>query len=305
VNGLLPTSSTINSALQAMQQRSTMKALITGAQGMLAADLIPCLQARGYEIIAHSHSKLDITDESAVRDAIADTNPTIIFNCAAYTKVDQAENEQASAEAVNGLGVKNLCLACRDHHISLVHFSTDYVFDSTQETPHTIHDIPNPINAYGHSKRLGEEYILDILSNFYLVRTSWLFGLGGRNFVETILDLGRKRGTVSVVTNETGCPTWTKHLAQAVAELVEQRCYGIYHVTNSEPTTWYNFAAEIFRLSSMNVAMTAITSADLGRPAKRPSNSILDPHPLPQVLGRQMPSWKEALREYLTLRRPP
>jgi dTDP-4-dehydrorhamnose reductase len=142
-----------------------------------------------------------------------------------------------------------------------------------------------------------------MLSKFYIVRTSGLFGLAGRNFVDNIISLGKEHGEVFVVTDEKGCPTWTRHLAQAVVGLVDNERYGIYHVANSGETTWYGFATEIFRLSGMDVKMTAITAADFARPAKRPSNSVLAPDPLPQVLGRQMPHWREALEEYLNLRK--
>ena len=280
-----------------------MRVLVVGAGGMLAEDLVPLLRDRGHEVLALSEVELDITDETALGEAANNFSPTTIFNCAAYTLVDQAEKEEILAGAVNGLGVRNLCLVCKEHDIPLVHFSTDYVFDGTKETPYTIHDNPNPIGAYGRSKLLGEQYLLDMLSKFYLLRTSWLFGLSGRNFVEAMLDLGQRQGWVRVVQDERGCPTWTKHLAQAAADLAEKESYGIYHVTNSGVTTWYDFAAEIFRLSSMDVAMTPITAAELDRPARRPANSILDPHPLPQVLGREMPTWQEALREYLELRK--
>ena len=270
---------------------------------MLATDLIPCLKERGYDVLALSEQELDITDEGAVGKAAADFCPDIVFNCAAYTNVDQAEKEQALADAVNGFAVRNLCLACREHDITLVHFSTDYVFDGTKKGPYTIHDVTNPINSYGRSKRLGERYITDMMSQFYILRTSWLFGLSGNNFIEAMINVGKTQGRASVVTDQRGCPTWTKHLAQAAVELAGKDRYGIYHVTNCGATTWYDFAAEIFRLCGMDVHMTPITSADLPRPAKRPSNSVLDPDPLPQVLGRQMPHWREALEEYLNLRK--
>jgi dTDP-4-dehydrorhamnose reductase len=270
---------------------------------MLATDLVPCLKEGGYEALALSEQELDITDEGAVGKAVTDSHPDIVFNCAAYTNVDQAEKEQALADAVNGFAIRNLCLACREHEITLVHFSTDYVFDGTKKAPYTIHDVTNPINAYGRSKRLGERYITDMLSQFYILRTSWLFGLSDKNFVETMLNLGKSQGRASVVTDEKGCPTWTKHLAQAAVELIDKDRCGVYHVTNSGGTSWFDFAAEIFQLSGIDVHMTRISAADLSRPAKRPANSILDPNPLPQVLGRQMPHWGEALEEYLNLRK--
>ena len=280
-----------------------MKALVTGSAGMLAKDLIPYLSKKGYEVLAPPEDKLDITSLQVVRTAADGFKPDIIINCAAYTKVDEAETQEHLAFVVNGLAVQNLCMLCQERDIPLVHFSTDYVFDGTKPTPYTINDETNPINAYGRSKLLGEKYILWLLSKFYLIRTSWLFGLHGKNFIETMLELGQKQKQVSVVTDQKGCPTWTRHLAETTIALVETGRYGIYHVTNSEPTTWFDFTREIFRLSGINTEVLPITSEQFPRPAKRPQNSVLDLFPLKEVLGKEMPSWKEALKDYLAQRK--
>jgi len=279
-----------------------MKVLVTGAGGMLAEDLVPCLLERGHETVALVHDELDVTDLEIIGAAVSNLGPELVINCAAYTKVDEAETEDYRALMVNGFGVHNLCLICQERDIPLVHFSTDYVFDGTKASPYTIYDAPNPINAYGRSKLLGEKYILWLLSRFYLVRTSWLFGLHGKNFVETMLEFGQGQKHASVINDQRGCPTWTHHLAQAVVTLIETGRYGVYHITNSEPTTWFDFAREIFRLSDVDIEVWPTSSDKLPRPAKRPQNSVLDPFPLPEVLGRQMPSWREALKEYLGLR---
>ena len=279
-----------------------MRVLVTGAGGMLAKDLISCLLERGYEILSLLHNDLDITDLGAVRATLDGYEPELVINCAAYNKVDEAEEEEPLALSVNGLGVQNVCLACQEIDTPLVHFSTDYIFDGTKESPYTIYDEPNPISAYGRSKLLGEKYLLWLLSRFYLVRTSWLFGHYGSNFIETMLGLGRKDKQISVVKDQKGCPTWTYHLAQAVVGLIETERYGIYHITNSELTTWFDFAREIFRLSGRDIEVLPVTSDRFPRPARRPRNSVLDPFPLPEVLGREMPSWREALKEYLERR---
>ena len=166
-----------------------MRVLVAGAAGMLARDLVPCLQKRGHDAVAPPENDLDITRLEAIRRWTGSARPDVVINCAAYTKVDQAENEEHLANIINGLAVQNLCLACQEADIPLVHFSTDYVFDGTKEGPYTIYDHPNPINAYGRTKLLGEKYVLWLLKRFYLVRTSWLFGIHGPNFIETMLNL--------------------------------------------------------------------------------------------------------------------
>jgi dTDP-4-dehydrorhamnose reductase len=285
-----------------MGGKNGMTVLVTGAGGMLAKDLLPCLLERGYQILALGHEKLDITDLGAVRATADSCESEFIVNCAAYTKVDEAEEEEHQALMVNSFGVQNLCLVCQEKDIPLVHFSTDYVFDGTKEGPYTICDEPNPLSVYGRSKLLGEKYIRGALNKFYLIRTSWLFGVHGRNFIETMLELGEGGKQISVVNDQRGCPTWTHHLAQKVVALIETGRYGICHITNSEPTTWFDFSKEIFRLSGMDMEVLPATSEEFPRPAKRPQNSVLDPFPLPQFLGGEMPSWREALKEYLKQR---
>ncbi len=280
-----------------------MKVLVTGAAGMLARDLIPCLQKQGHEPLAPPENDLDITRIDAIRRHTGTFRPDVIINCAAYTKVDQAEREEPLANLINGSAVQNLCLVCQEADIPLVHFSTDYVFDGTKAGPYAIFDHPNPINAYGRSKLLGEQYVLWLLHKFYLVRTSWLFGMHGANFVETMLNLANKQKQVSVVNDQRGCPTWTQHLSEAVVSLIESGRYGVYHAANSGPTTWFDYAREIFRLAGTGTEVLPITSGQFPTAATRPKNSVLDPSPLKEVTGRDMPPWKEALKQYLVERR--
>lgn len=280
-----------------------MKVLVAGSAGMLARDLVPCLQGRGHEVAAPPESDLDITCLDAVRRWTAERHPDVLVNCAAYTRVDQAEKEEGLARIINGLAVQNLCLACQEADIPLVHFSTDYVFDGAKPGPYTIHDAPNPINAYGRTKLLGESYVLWLLGKFYLVRTSWLFGRHGPNFIETMLGLAARQKQVSVVNDQRGCPTWTKHLAEAVVSLIESGRYGLYHATNTGPTTWYEYAREVFRLAGTGTEVRPIATDQFPTAAVRPRNSVLDPFPLPQVTGREMPPWQEAVRLYLEQRK--
>ena len=280
-----------------------MRVLVTGAAGMLARDLVPSLQKRGHKASAPPESDLDITDIAAIRRWASNSSPEVIINCAAYTKVDQAEREEPVATVINGLAVQNLCLVCQEADIPLVHFSTDYVFDGNKAGPYTIYDHPNPVNAYGRTKLLGEKYVLWLLKRFYLVRTSWLFGLHGANFIEAMLNLAKKQQQVSVVDDQRGCPTWTQHLSEAVVALIESGRYGVYHATNSGPTTWHEYAREIFRLAGTGTQVLPITSDQFPTAATRPKNSVLDPFPLAEVIGRQMPTWQDALRQYLEQRK--
>jgi dTDP-4-dehydrorhamnose reductase len=279
-----------------------MRVLITGAAGMLATDLVPCLQRRGHDVVAPPENDLDITRLEAVKRWTRNGRPELVINCAAYTKVDQAEREEHLANIINGLAVQNLCLACQETDIPLVHFSTDYVFDGAKVGPYTIYDHPHPINAYGRTKLLGENYVRWLLRRFYLVRTSWLFGLHGTNFIETMLKLAGKQKQVSVVNDQRGCPTWTQHLSEAVVSLIESGRYGVYHATNSGPTTWFEYATEIFRLAGTGTEVRPITSDQFPTAATRPKNSVLDHFPLPEAIGKEMPTWQEALKQYLDLR---
>ena len=280
-----------------------MRVLVTGGSGMLARELVPCLTRAGHTAFAPTHNDLDITSLRTVRATVDLYRPDIIINCTAYTKVDQAEREERLAMLVNGLAVQNLCLACQEQNVPLVHFSSDYVFDGTKDCPYTVCDRPNPINAYGRSKLLGEEYVRWLLQKFYLVRTSWLFGLHGPNFVETMLHLAESRDQLSVVNDQRGCPTWTRHLAEATVSLVASGSYGVYHVTNSEPTTWFDYAKEVFRLSGKSTKLVPISTEQFEAAARRPKNNVLDHFPLPEVIHREMPSWRVALQEYLSLRK--
>lgn len=280
-----------------------MKVLVAGAAGMLASDLVPCLQHRGHEVVAPPESELDITHLEAIRRWTGGARPDVVINCAAYTKVDQAEHDEALANVINGLAVQNLCLACQEANTPLVHFGTDYVFDGTKNGPYAIYDHPNPINAYGRTKLLGENYVLWLLRRFYLVRTSWLFGVHGPNFIETMLRLADTHKQVSVVNDQRGCPTWTQHLSEAVVSLIESGRYGVYHATNSGPTTWFDYAREIFRLAGTGTEVRHITTDQFPTAATRPRNSVLDPFPLPEVIGREMPPWQEAVKAYLEERK--
>lgn len=276
-----------------------MKVLITGAKGMLGQDMVAEFQKRDYEVHAADHKALDITDIQAVRAAITALKPDIVVNCAAYTNVDKAESEPEIAMRVNGLGPRNLALACEATGAVLLHISTDYVFDGEKEGPYEIWDTPNPINAYGKSKLWGENYVRSLMHRYFIVRTSWLFGKGGKNFVTTMLELAKRGEPIRVVNDQRGCPTYTVDLARACADLVESGCFGIYHVTNQGATTWYEFAKEILRCAGLRVHALPITSEELPRPARRPRNSELASFPLERLLRTLPGSWTDKLVEVI------
>lgn len=276
-----------------------MRVLVTGAGGMLGRDVVEELENQGYEVIPLTHVALDITNGKVVKEAILQHKPEAVINCAAYTKVDQAEEEYQKALEVNALGVRNLALACRETGAVLVHISTDYVFDGSRQKPWGIYDQRNPLNAYGQSKYLGERFLETIAPKYFLVRTSRLFGEHGPNFVEAILKLARERETLTVVDDQWGCPTYTRDLARALADLLASGCYGVYHITNRGATTWYHFAREILAVAGLNTPVKPITSAEFPRPARRPAYSVLDPFPLEKTIGYLLPPWPDALKRYL------
>lgn len=277
-----------------------MKVLVAGAKGMLAHDLIPILR-EGHEVIAPAKEDFDITLRDRVSRAIRTSSPDLVINCAAYTQVDKAEEERGKAFLVNGIGVQNLALACQDKSIPLCHISTDYVFDGTKGTAYTPFDNTNPINVYGESKLAGEKYIEWIMNRFYILRTSWLYGKAGDNFVSTILKLSKERQELEVVDDQKGSPTSTRSLSRGISRLIESGAYGIYHFTDDTEggISWYDFAKEIVRLSGSRPRVLPTTTDRFPRPAKRPSHSVLDISLFPAVTGFKPVKWKEALKKHL------
>ncbi len=263
-----------------------IKTLILGAGGMLGTDL----QTVFPQAISFTHAELDITDKNAVFSVIDRYKPDIVINAAAYTKVDDCEENIERAFSVNGTAPGYIAAACRSTASSLVHFSTDYVFDG-EKKEYTESDKPNPINMYGASKLEGELAIARATERHYIIRTSWLFGLHGANFVETMLKLGASNPAVRVVNDQFGKPTYTKDLAQKIPEILN--CgYGIYHITNEGVCSWYEFASAIIPNA------VPCTSEEFIRRAKRPKYSVLV-----NTKIKPMRRWKEALLEYLEARK--
>ena len=278
-----------------------MRILVTGARGMLGTDLVCILEEKEHEVFATDIDELDITQLDFLRKMTEEISPDIIINCAAYTDVDKAEEEPDKAFLINGIGVQNLALVCKDLDIDLCHISTDYVFDGTKEEPYTPNDVPCPLNTYGKSKLAGEKYIQEILSKFYIIRTSWLYGKYGKNFVYTILNLAKKQKKLKVVNDQIGSPTWTMTLAQVIAKIIPTHKYGLYHATDKTESgiSWYEFAKEIVRLSGLKSEVIPVKTEEFPRPAKRPTNSVLDSATIELILDENLPSWEQSLQKFL------
>ena len=273
------------------------KILITGAGGMLAQDLVATLQT-SCAVIPRSEYDLDICNREAVHDTICSVQPDAVINCAAFTQVDECETEKDTAFAVNAGGVKNLALACHHAACRLFHISTDYVFDGTKGKPYAESDEPHPLSVYGQSKLEGERYIRDILQHYVIVRSLWLYGRGGGNFVSTIIRLAGEHREIKVVNDQKGCPTWTLHLSQAIRALLDIDAQGIYHIANQGSCTWYEYACKIVERAGGGATVTPITSAQINRPAPRPAYSVLDCSRFTRETGMALKPWDIALEEY-------
>ncbi len=280
-----------------------MKVLVTGASGMLARALLPVLREAGHEVVGLGRTELDITDPARVDRVITRERPDAVVQCAAYTAVDAAETDYPRAFEVNATATGYVAAACHRIGASFVYPSTDYVFDGRGTRPYRIDDPTDPVNAYGRSKLAGERAATQA-ERHLVVRTSWLYGEGGRNFVETMLRLGRERDRVDVVDDQVGRPTWTRTIATAIARLLEADAVGIVHVTDGgEPTSWYGFAREILASVQSADRVHPTSSAAFVRPAPRPAYSVLDLSCTETLLGAELPRWEVSLARFLEERR--
>ena len=277
-----------------------MKILITGSNGMLGHDLIEVLKDK-HELLLTTSKTLDITDGDSVMDFILKSNPDIVINSAAYTDVDGCESNPDLAYNVNGEGVKNLALACREVDCPLVHISTDYVFNGQNDRPWVEDDEIGPISIYGKSKLEGEEHIKEILEKYFIVRTAWLYGVNGRNFPRTMLELAQNHSEITVVYDEVGTPTYTPDLAKGISELIETDYYGTYHLTNSGNCSWCEFARYIFEVAYVDVNVIPVTASEFARPAPRPSYSVLENRNWVENGFEPLRNYKEAIKEYIEL----
>ena len=272
-----------------------MKILVTGADGMLGQDLCPILEDCGHEVIETDLPEIDITKPDVILDVLSSEKPDAVIHCAAYTNVDKAEEDIESARLINKTGTKNVAEVCAKLDIPIVYISTDYVFDGKSNVPYLPNSLKNPINNYGLTKSEGEDEVRKLCEKYYIVRTSWLYGHHGKNFVETMLLLANK-DELKVVDDQTGCPTWTVELSNGIAKILEEnKPYGIYHVCGSGSTTWYGFAKQIFEFSKLNVNLLPCKTEEFPRPAARPHYSVMNNDKICR-------DWKLALKDYLDLR---
>jgi dTDP-4-dehydrorhamnose reductase len=272
-----------------------MRILVTGAKGMLGTRVVAEAAGRGHDVRATDLPELDLTDARAVRDFVAGAAPDAVVNCAAYTDVDAAEDDEARATQINGDAAGHLAAAAP----YLVHVSTDYVFAGDASEPYTESDEPAPRTAYGRSKLAGERAVRAAGAQHAIVRTAWLYGAAGRNFVDTILGLAAERDTLRVVDDQRGSPTWTGHLAPVLVDIAESRGAGIFHATGDGDCTWFDLASAAVRAAGLDCAVEPCTTAEFPRPAPRPAYSVLR-----SERGVRLPAWRDGLAGHLAERVP-
>lgn len=287
-----------------------MRVLVTGAKGQLGGDVVASLRQAGHEAVGASRQgevSIDITDPASVARAMAEVRPAAVVNCAAWTAVDAAEGDADGAYSVNALGPRLLAAACAAAGAMLTHISTDFVFDGEAAAPIDEWSPTRPLGVYGASKLAGELEVRSLCPRHQIVRTAWLYGGDGPNFILTMLRLARERGELRVVDDQRGSPTWTGHLAPALVRLLELDVPGIYHLVNDGDTTWHGLAAAIVEESGLDARVHAIQTLDYPTPARRPAYSVLDCRAWRLLREPPLPPWRDGLRAYLAERatRPP
>lgn len=278
-----------------------MKILITGAGGMLGKALSSCLEAREHNVLAYPRETLDVTNYHQVHDKISSERPDLVIHAAAYTKVDQAESEPDLAYLINAYGTENMAVACNHYDVPLLYVSSDYVFSGQSDRPYRPWDQTGPLSVYGKSKLAGEQAVANHSSKFYIVRTSWLYGPNGRNFVDTIHQMALDGKILRVVSDQWGSPTCTLTLSETIADLITTRRWGVYHATDDGVTNWYEFARAI--VDGMRVPVQPIATNEMPRPATRPKYSVLDKTTLISTIERELTPWQEALAMYLSIKK--
>lgn len=281
--------------------------LVIGARGMLGKDLVEELRSSWgagpeptWEILAWDLEEIDIRDERQTIEAVETARPAVLINVAAYTDVDGCEAEPEKAFGVNAEGMKHLALGARKCRAKVVYLSTDYVFDGSKSEPYVENDPPRPLNVYGLSKLQGERYVQTLAEDGLIVRTQWLYGKHGKNFVASVLRQAEEKKVLSIVDDQIGSPTYTADLSKAISALIRRRASGVFHVTNHGVCSWYAFGEAVLKWSGRwDVRVVPITTEELDRPARRPRYSALSGERLRHETGISLRSWQEALRSYL------
>ncbi len=276
-----------------------MKVLVTGAKGQLGNDLLNEMAKRGIESIGVDVDEMDITDAGAVERVLRGSGADAVIHCAAYTAVDAAEDNAELCARINGAGTEHVATVCRSLDIPMMYISTDYVFNGQGERPWEPDDKREPLNVDGETKYQGELAVEKLLEKYFIVRIAWVFGSNGKNFINTMLRIGKEKGKASVVNDQVGSPTYTYDLARLLVDMIQTDRYGTYHATNEGLCSWYEFAVEIFRQAKLSVEVTPVTSAEYGAKAKRPANSRMNRDKLDENGFRRLPPWQDALARYL------
>ena len=278
-----------------------MRVLVTGVKGHLGYDVMNELAKRGYEGVGVDVDEMDITDARKVDEVITKAQVDKVVHCAAYTAVDAAEDNVELCRRVNAEGTENIAKVCKRLDLPMVYLSTDYVFDGEGERPWEPDDERDPLNVYGQTKYEGELAVERNLDKYFIVRIAWVFGVNGKNFIKTMLNLAQNHDTITVVDDQVGSPTYTYDLARLLVDMIETEKYGRYHATNEGLCTWYEFAKEIFRQAGVDVKVVPVTSEQFQAKARRPHNSRMNKDKLEAMGFQRLPSWQDALSRYLKI----
>jgi len=276
-----------------------MKVLVTGVKGQLGYDVVNELTKRGIKAVGVDIEEMDITDGASVDKVMKEIMPDAVIHCAAYTAVDAAEDNEELCRKVNADGPRNIAKVCKELDIKMIQISTDYVFNGEGERPWEPEDVCGPQSVYGQTKYEGELAVQELLEKYFIVRIAWVFGINGKNFVKTMLNLAKTRDTLTVVNDQFGSPTYTYDLAKLLVDMVQSDKYGIYHATNEGICSWYEFACAIFEEAGIDMKVLPVTSAEYAAKAKRPENSRMSKDKLEEMGFDRLPTWQDALKRYI------
>lgn len=278
-----------------------MKVFVTGVRGQLGYDVVRELEKRGIEAVGVDIQEMDITDEASVDRVIRAAAPDAVIHCAAYTAVDAAEENEELCRRVNADGPRNIAKVCKALDIKMIQISTDYVFNGEGERPWEPEDVCAPTSVYGQTKYEGELAVQELLDKYFIVRIAWVFGINGKNFVKTMLNLSKTHDTLKVVNDQFGSPTYTYDLARLLVDMVQTDKYGIYHATNEGICSWYEFACAIFKEAGIDMKVLPVSSEEYGAKAKRPANSRMSKEKLTENGFDRLPTWQDALKRYIAV----